>query len=224
MMSTPKDTPTAAPTLIPSLESEDALFAELEGEAAIEVRVLEEGWVDVEEVSVDDSEGVDGLAVTVSVHVCIPPFAVTVMTLGELTLAALVELLNPPSITITHFRVVFRVDPTVVNGFKSPGRLIVPVPVVQLQLGLSPQQYVFGSSHRVIGMPLSLLPEAIVRHLYSNFPTYLAGHPLTRSKAEIWALASRSPRLISAGSASKVGIIRIATWALGRRKSTDAIW
>lgn len=93
MMRTPKDTPTAAPVLIPSLDSEEGLFVELEEESATEV---EEGSVDVEEVFVDDSEDIDGLAVTVSVtlsvHVC-PSFAdsvaVTVTTLGELTLAAL---------------------------------------------------------------------------------------------------------------------------------------
>lgn len=66
MIRTPKDTPTATPILIPSLFSGDAL------------PVLEEGGeegviVDVEEVSVDDSEDIDGLAVgdTVSVTVSV---------------------------------------------------------------------------------------------------------------------------------------------------------
>ena len=62
MIRTPKDTPTATPILIPSLYSGDALS------------VREEGvMVDVEEVSVDDSEDIDGLAVgdTVSVTVSV---------------------------------------------------------------------------------------------------------------------------------------------------------
>lgn len=66
MIRTPKDTPTATPILIPSLFSGDAL------------PVLEEGGeegviVDVEEVSVDDSEDIDGIAVgdTVSVTVSV---------------------------------------------------------------------------------------------------------------------------------------------------------
>lgn len=96
MIRTPKDTPTATPVLIPSLDSEDSLFVRLEAESAIEV--------DVEEISVDDSEGIDGLAVTVSVtlSVCgsvsfVDSVTVTVTMLCELALAALERLSTPHS-------------------------------------------------------------------------------------------------------------------------------
>ena len=102
MIRTPKDTPTATPVLIPSLDSEDSLFIRLEAESAIEV--------DVEEISVDDREGIDGLAVTVSVtlsivmsvSVCgsvsfVDSVTVTVTMLCELALAALERLSTPHS-------------------------------------------------------------------------------------------------------------------------------
>lgn len=73
MIRTPRDTPTATPILIPSLDSGDALLVRLERGSVIERALVEEGSVDVEEVSVDDSEDPDGLAVgdTVSVTVSV---------------------------------------------------------------------------------------------------------------------------------------------------------
>lgn len=112
MIRTPKDTPTATPIFIPSLDSEAALIGKLEAEPAIEVILLEEGSKDVEDVSVYDSEDTDGLAVAVSVtlsvvvllsvHVWFFVFfvdfvVVTVTKLCELALAALEGLSNPHS-------------------------------------------------------------------------------------------------------------------------------
>lgn len=73
MIRTPRDTPTATPILIPSLDSGDALLVRLERGSVVERVLVEEGPVDVEEVSVDDSENSDGLAVgdTVSVTVSV---------------------------------------------------------------------------------------------------------------------------------------------------------
>lgn len=73
MIRTPRDTPTATPILIPSLDSGDALLVRLERGSVVERVLVEEGPVDVEEVSVDDSEDSDGLAVgdTVSVTVSV---------------------------------------------------------------------------------------------------------------------------------------------------------
>lgn len=97
MIRTPKDTPTARLIFIPSLDSEDALFGELEADSAIEVVLLEEGSKDVEDVTVYDSEDTDGLAVTITVtlsftiavsaHVCFFVFFVD-SVLCELALAA----------------------------------------------------------------------------------------------------------------------------------------
>lgn len=97
MIRAPKDTPTATPVFIPSVDCGDALLVPLEAESAVERVLVEEGLVDVEEVSVDDSEDIDGLAdgdtvsVTVSVHapVSVDFVAVTVTMLCELALIAL---------------------------------------------------------------------------------------------------------------------------------------
>lgn len=98
MIRAPKDTPTATPVFIPSVDCVDALLVPLEAESAVERVVVEEGLVDVEEVSVDDSEDIDGLAdgdtvfVTVSVHASVSFVdfvAVTVTMLCELALIAL---------------------------------------------------------------------------------------------------------------------------------------
>lgn len=101
MIRTPKDTPTATPILVPSLDSEAALIEELEAEPAIEVVLLEEGSKDVEGVSVSDGLAV-AVSVTLSVHVCFSVFfvdfvVVTVTKLCELALAALEGLSNPHS-------------------------------------------------------------------------------------------------------------------------------
>lgn len=111
MIRTPKDTPTATPIFIPSLDSEAALIGKLEAEPGIEVILLEEDSKDVEDVSVYDSEDTDGLAIAVSVtlsvvvllsvHVCFFVFfvdfvVVTVTKLCELALA-LEGLSNPHS-------------------------------------------------------------------------------------------------------------------------------
>lgn len=98
MIRTPKDTPTATPILIPSSDPGDALLVRLERESAVERVLVEECSVDGEEVSVDDSEDIDGLAdgdtVSVTVSVCVSvsfvdSVAVTVTTLCEVALIAL---------------------------------------------------------------------------------------------------------------------------------------
>lgn len=100
MIRAPKGTPTATPVFIPSVDCEDSLLVPLEAESAVERVLVEEGLVDVEEVSVDDSEDIDGLAdgdtvsvsVTVSVHASVSFVdfvAFTVTMLRELALIAL---------------------------------------------------------------------------------------------------------------------------------------
>lgn len=95
MIRTPKDTPTATPILIPSLDSEDALLVTLDGGPAIGGVLVEKGSVDVDKVSVDDSEDIDeGDTVSVTVSVCVSVsfvdfVAVTVTMLCELALIAL---------------------------------------------------------------------------------------------------------------------------------------
>lgn len=98
MIRAPKDTPTAMPVFIPSVDCGDALLVPLEGESAVERVLVKEGLVDVEEVSADDSEDIDGLAdgdtvsITVSVHASVSFVdfvAVTVTMLCELALIAL---------------------------------------------------------------------------------------------------------------------------------------
>ena len=108
MTRTPKDTPIAAPVLIPSLDSEDALLVLLGSEPTVEKVLLKEGSKDVEEVSVDDSENIERLAVIVSViifvalavAVCVflkVSVAITVTMLCELGLISLERLSNPHS-------------------------------------------------------------------------------------------------------------------------------
>lgn len=103
MIRAPKGTPTATPAATPvfiPVDCEDSLLVPLEAEPAVERVLVEEGLVDVEEVSVDDSEDIDGLAdgdtvsvsVTVSVHASfsfVDFVAVTVTMLCELALIAL---------------------------------------------------------------------------------------------------------------------------------------
>lgn len=108
MIRAPRDTPTPTPILIPSLDSGVALLVRLERESTFERVLVERGSVDVEEVSVDDSEDIDGLgvvdtvsvtnsvvlSVVLSVVVSISVFfadsvAVTVTMLCELTLIIL---------------------------------------------------------------------------------------------------------------------------------------
>lgn len=105
MIRTPRDTPTATPILIPSLDSEDASLVRLERGSGVERILLEEGSVDVEvsvdvdveEVSVDDCTAVgDTFSVTVSVILFVvisvsvaDSVAETVIVLCELTLITL---------------------------------------------------------------------------------------------------------------------------------------
>lgn len=106
MIRTPRDTPTATPILIPSLDSGDASAVRLlERGSAIERVLVKEGSVDVEEVSEDDCPAVgDTVSVTVSVILSVVPSVVlsvilsvsladsvagNVMVLCELTLIAL---------------------------------------------------------------------------------------------------------------------------------------
>lgn len=101
MIRTPRDTPTATPILIPSLDSGDASAVRLERGSAIERVLVKEGSVDVEEVSEDDCPAVgDTVSVTVSVILSVvlsvvlsvslaDSVAGNVMVLCELTLIAL---------------------------------------------------------------------------------------------------------------------------------------
>ena len=98
MIRAAKDTPTATPIFIPSVNSGDALLVPLEGESTVEKVLVEEGLVDVEEFSVVDREDIDGLAdgdtvsVTVSVRASVSFVdfvAVTFTMLCELALIAL---------------------------------------------------------------------------------------------------------------------------------------